>query len=554
MGNIKRITACALAVLMCFSVVGCGKGDSSKNTTKATEELPPDVKPEKVEVVESLGDFDLSDYVVETGVSKDFKLEAEAENGTIKGNAVKFSASFLGDFSGEGYVGGISDENSSVEFTFDFPEKGSYTFTIVSACDQADKKAILTVDGVKTSTFKIASADKFTENKAEMVSVEKGEHTIGITYGDSPAYVDKIIVTAGETVDLSQYEVSKQLSNPNASDRTKRLYSFMCDVWGKYIITGNYAAENNGFGGLESREFKAIKYALGDYPAIMGLDFANLSPSAVEHNAVSNVLLHAKEWDSKGGIVTIAWHWYPDDKYLGVYAEKPWFKGFYSDATNFNLGAALDGTDQYGYDCLIRDIDAIAEALKELEALDIPVLWRPLHEAGGDPKWNNPWFWWGSSGSEAYKQLWILMYDRLVNYHRIDNLIWVWNAQNVNWYPGDEYVDMIGYDIYAPEGDTTSQKEIYDYIKGATSTNKIIALSENGVIPDPDACMADGARWSWFSVWNGEFTIKDAQLSGQYTPLEMWQKVYSHDRVLTLSELPDLKCYPIDTKSFLENK
>jgi len=26
-------------------------------------------------------------------------------------------------------------------------------------------------------------------------------------------------------------------------------------------------------------------------------------------------------------------------------------------------------------------------------------LWRPLHEAGGDPLYNNPCFWWGASGN-----------------------------------------------------------------------------------------------------------------------------------------------------------
>lgn len=551
MRSIKRITAGVLAVVMCFSVVGCSNGDSSTTTTKDTR--PADVKPEAVDVVESIGNFDLSDYVIETGVDADFKLEAEAETATLKGNAGVYTSSFLGEFSGDGFVGGINDENSSVEFSFDFPAKGSYTFTVSAAADQEGETAILTVDGVKTGTFRIEKSTNFTDCLVQMVSVDEGEHTIGITYGSVSAYVDKITVTSGEALDLSQYEVSKQLSNPNASDRTKRLFSFMCDAYGKYIITGNYASENGGIGGMESREFKSIKSVTGEYPAIMGLDLSNLSPSAVEHNAVTNTITFAKEWNAQGGIVTLAWHWYPDDKYLGVIDGQPWFKGFYSEATNFNLGAAIDGTDQYGYDCLIRDIDAIAEALKELEALDIPVLFRPLHEAAGDPKWNNPWFWWGSSGSEAYKELWKLLYDRLTNYHRIDNLIWVWNAQNVNWYPGDEYVDMIGYDIYADAQDTTSQKEIYDYIKGSTSTNKIICLSENGVIPDPDACMADGTRWSWFGVWNGDFTIKDAQLSGEYTPIDMWKKVYSHDRVLTLSELPDLTCYPIDTDAYLQN-
>ena len=232
--------------------------------------------------------------------------------------------------------------------------------------------------------------------------------------------------------------------------------------------------------------------------------------------------------------------------------EQSWWEGFYSESTDINLSKILNGEDQEGYDLLIRDIDALANYLKELDDYHVPILWRPLHEGGGDPKWNNPWFWWGSSGAEAYKELWKLMYDRLTNYHEINNLIWVWNGQNLDYYPGDEYVDIVGYDVYADAGDYSSKKWYYDYTKDAPSENKIVAMTENGTLFDPDAAMNDGTRWSYFATWNGEFTIKDMQLSEEYTSFDMWEKIYKHDRVLTLSELPDLKSYPLDTQKYLE--
>ena len=64
--------------------------------------------------------------------------------------------------------------------------------------------------------------------------------------------------------------------------------------------------------------------------------------------------------------------------------------------------------------------------------------------------------------------------------------------------------------------------------------------------------MNDGTRWCWFATWNGEFTLKDMQLSGEYTSLDMWKKIYTNDHVLTLSDLPDLKNYPLDTEKYLE--
>lgn len=91
---------------------------------------------------------------------------------------------------------------------------------------------------------------------------------------------------------------------------------------------------------------------------------------------------------------------------------------------------------------IIRDLDAIAGQLKRLQAENIPILWRPLHEAGGK------WFWWGAKGPDAAKKLYDIMRDRFINYHGIDNLIWVWSTPEWDWYPGNDRVDIIGYDSY----------------------------------------------------------------------------------------------------------
>lgn len=545
--RMKRIISTIVALSLCLSIAGCSKDDKNSSNNSDNSNNNSNIQ-DKEPIVETIGDFDLSDYVIKSDVDPNFKIELEAEDTSLSGDAQVLDLSFLGDYSGKGFVSS-PDDNSPMEFEVEIPADGSYDIKMLAAGDSDGGTGSVTLDGTSISTFTVSSSTKFSDEAAEKLHLTKGKYTLGIVKGSTPIYIDTITIVPSAELDLSQYDVSNVLSNPNANDTTKRLFNFLTDTYGKYIISGNYASEETG-GGASSREFKEILKETGESPAIMGLDLMDLSPSRVAHGSSSKVVLNALEWDKNGGIVTLCWHWNAPEDYLEVNGE-PWYRGFYSEATNFNLKAALDKTDAKGYDYIIRDIDAIAEALKELESYDVPILWRPLHEAGGDPKWNNPWFWWGSSGSEAYIELWELMYDRLTNHHGLNNLIWVWNGQNVSWYPGDEYVDMIGYDFYAEEHDETSQKEIYDYIKGSTSTNKIVALTENGVIPDPDNCLSDGARWSWFAVWPGEFTLKDSQLSGQYTTLDLWKKVYSHDRVLTLSELPDLKSYPLDTDAFL---
>jgi mannan endo-1,4-beta-mannosidase len=202
----------------------------------------------------------------------------------------------------------------------------------------------------------------------------------------------------------------------------------------------------------------------------------------------------------------------------------------------------MNGEDSEGYDLLMEDIDAIAKQLLVLQEAGVPVLWRPLHEASGG------WFWWGASGAEAYKELYVLLYDKLTNEYGLNNLIWLWNGQDAEWYPGDEYVDIIGEDIYPGEQVYTSQIAKFLEATEYTEADKMVVLSENGCIFDPDLAIRDGAMWGFFATWGGEIVSKSGGLniySEQYTDIEMLKKVYAHESVLTLDELPDLKTYEI---------
>ena len=76
----------------------------------------------------------------------------------------------------------------------------------------------------------------------------------------------------------------------------------------------------------------------------------------------------------------------------------------------------------------------------------------------------------------------------------------------------------------------------------------MVYLSENGCLFDPDLAIRDGAMWGMWCTWNGEFVVEDVvvyTLSERYTEESMLQKVYGHEAVLTLDELPDFKTYEI---------
>lgn len=133
-----------------------------------------------------------------------------------------------------------------------------------------------------------------------------------------------------------------------------------------------------------------------------------------------------------------------------------------------------------GKSILLSDMDAVAKELQTLRDAKVPILWRPLHEASGG------WFWWGDCSPDSYCKLYRLMYEKFTKEYELDNLIWVWNGQSGQWYPGDDVVDLVGEDIYAGNHVYSSQINKYMEEEEYTDTRKMVVLSENGCLFDPD--------------------------------------------------------------------
>ncbi|ANY72642.1 beta-mannosidase [Paenibacillus ihbetae] len=331
----------------------------------------------------------------------------------------------------------------------------------------------------------------------------------------------------------SRFEVAPELINPRASEGAKRLMRYLCSIYGKRMLTGQQ------IGVVSTPEFDMIHRVTGKYPAVGGFDFMNYSPSRVERGAECRDTDLAIEWWNRGGIVTFCWHWNAPKDLIDLPPDRTWGSGFYTKATTFDVQRAMTDQGSEEYRLLIRDIDAISDQLKRLQDEGVPVLWRPLHEASGG------WFWWGAKGPEPCIALWKLMYERMTHVHGLNNLIWVWNGQHKDWYPGDAYVDIIGEDIYPPAQDYGSQAERFRMAESYTDARKIIALTENGVVPDPDRMLADDCPWAWNCTWYGSFVFTgegdERVYSEEYTDAEQLVKTYTHPFTVTLDELPNLK-------------
>lgn len=202
---------------------------------------------------------------------------------------------------------------------------------------------------------------------------------------------------------------------------------------------------------------------------------------------------------------------------------------FYKADTEFDVtNATVEGT--WENKVFTEDLKNAAAYLKLLRDADIPVLWRPFHEAAGG------WFWWGKDAA-SFKSLWIAMF----NYFKtegLDNLIWVWTTEgnDADWYPGDQYVDIVGRDVY--------NKETADCVSEYTSIaenygNKIVSLSECGTVGLISEQWASGARWSWFMPWY-DGTNEDGS-PVVHADEAWWKDAMSQEFVVSREELPSME-------------
>ncbi|WP_051317198.1 glycosyl hydrolase [Ectobacillus panaciterrae] len=446
-----------------------------------------------------------------------FNKTYEAEDGIL--NGVKVSQNITG-YSGNGYVTDFNKKNDSVTFKIHVPSKGLYILHIGYQIPTGSGKKYtkLILNDASPKKILLPESNEFTEIPGERVLLDQGENTIKFASDWGYYNLDYIKVQSASA--LTAHNVSKKLVNPNATKETKALMSFLVDNYGKRILSGQQ----------DISEVKWLNKNIGKKPAIVGFDFMDYSPSRVTYGIKSNQTEQAIQWDKEGGIVTFSWHWNAPKDLIDT-PEKKW-RGFYKDGTTFDIGYAMNHPESEDYQLILRDIDTIALQLKKLQKAKVPVIFRPLHEAEGS------WFWWGAKGPEPAKQLYRLMYDRLTNYHKINNLIWVWNSVSKDWYPGDEYVDIVSYDSYPAPGDYSSVSSPYDRLVSLVNNQKIVALSENGPIPSPDLLKEYQIHWSWFLTWESKFLR-----GGKINSLEHLNKVYHNPYVITLDELPNLKTY-----------
>lgn len=453
----------------------------------------------------------------------------EAENATIRGK-YELSTDRL-NASGGIYVVALAEDGDRVDINVRVSDRGYYDLVFQAAGIGGKKESTVYVDNCCEGTLTTPASEGFAESVLKRVYLAKGRHTITLKKDWGSIALDYLILRKADLMNTENFHVEAQLADKEADKSTVALMSYLCSIYGEKTLSGQYCLT-----GPEGSEMAIISQVTGRQPAILGLDMRDYSLSAIKYGAKPQVVQWASDYWEKGGIILLSWHWFVPEKYT----VGEWWEAYYANETTIDLNAILNGTDPEGYELLMNDLDSVASALRELQQMGIPVLWRPLHEGSGG------WFWWGTGGSKCYKQLWRLMFDKFTVEYGLHNLIWVYSGMDREWYPGDEYVDIIGEDIYSGKHCYSAQGDKFLNALDYTETKKLIMLSEMSTLPDPDNLSRDDIYWLGCVLWGEKYLMDESgsgRFSGAYIRKNMLQKYYQHEQVITLDELPDFTEY-----------
>lgn len=201
-------------------------------------------------------------------------------------------------------------------------------------------------------------------------------------------------------------------------------------------------------------------------PAVVGFDLDELITAREYHN--DDPVPYLARLARRGMILTATWHpWNPVSK--GDQLDRRWTR--IRDLLDPESTASQAFWPRY---------DRGLGHLKRLQQAGAAVLFKPLHEAGGD------WFWWGTPAPSVYRALYA-EFQRRASAAGVHNIAWGYAAAPRNR-PGiadpvaliPERIDLVGVDIYDDEVyDTTDRLMLHDVRLLARNAPRI-ALTEVG--------------------------------------------------------------------------
>lgn len=286
---------------------------------------------------------------------------------------------------------------------------------------------------------------------------------------------------------ISGYTQKNKPIDKDATRETKALFKGLKKLSKKHTLFAHQHATEYGHGWYGDEDRSDVKSVVGTHPAMTGIDFSGFSG----RNRTREEIEQSKEFLRKnvidtynrGGVTTIAWHFHNPVSEGAFY----WRDSVSLPAVKYIIPG---GEAHEEYKIILDDIADWAHSIKGEGGELVPVIFRPFHEFDGG------WFWWGAPYCtvEEFKTLWKFTVSYLRDEKKVHNFLYAFSpdnkfdteAQFLERYPGDEWVDMVGMDNYGDMGRdgynleraSRKLKIVSDYARKA---GKLAAFTETGL-------------------------------------------------------------------------
>jgi mannan endo-1,4-beta-mannosidase len=262
-----------------------------------------------------------------------------------------------------------------------------------------------------------------------------------------------------------------------ATSQTEALFHNLKTMGAEGILFGHQDDLAYGVYWKDEHGRSDVKDASGSYPALFGWDISKIGQRAFNIDSVDFEKM--KGWIRQayqmGGINTISWH-----------IDNPVTGGDSWDNTPAVYSILPGGENHEWYR---GKLDLFVDFLNDLnvDGIKVPIIFRPFHEHTGN------WFWWGRGNctAEEYTAMWQFTLNYLKNEKDVHHLLYAYSTDRfrseedyLDFYPGDDFVDILGYDDYHSIKTLDEKPELIrqltTIVKLAEEKGKIAALSESG--------------------------------------------------------------------------
>ncbi len=305
-----------------------------------------------------------------------------------------------------------------------------------------------------------------------------------------------------------------------ATTETKKLYTQLKSTLDKGIMFGHQDDLAYGHNWFAEKNRSDVKDVTDDYPAVNGWEIGLVEMGAANNLDSINfadMRRYIQEGHKRGSINTISWH--GNNILTGNSA--------WDCKQNTVVKSLLPGAENH--EKFLTWLDKVAAFLSDLKdenGVLFPVIFRMYHENTGS------WFWWGNDQCtpDEYKQLWKMTVERLRDKNGVHNVLYAYSPSEIKdevhfleRYPGDELVDVIGFDSYVPGKDLPAIEKYKERVKNNLQIVSTYAAKANKI-----PCFAEtGMESIWFTKYYTEVLyplIANAKISYVLVWRNAWEK------------------------------